>query len=347
MEALWYWLVSILIAGYVILDGFDLGAGAIHLFVARTDEERRQVLRSIGPVWDGNEVWLLAAGGSLFLAFPAVYASSFSGFYLPLMMVLWLLMLRGISIEFRNHINDELWKPFWDVVFSISSLLLIVFFGAALGNVVRGVPLDAEGVFFEALWTDFRVGPETGILDWYTVLVALTAVAALVHHGALYLVLKTEGAVRRRAHTAARAAWVPALLLTVIMSILTFRVQSHIPLRFAASPWLALIPAIALGGLVASLLLRVRGKEGASFLCSCVYLIALLSAAAAGLFPNLLPAIGDGTLSLTAHNSAASPYALRVGLFWWIPGMLLASGYFVFLYRKFAGKVTVGGDAHY
>jgi cytochrome d ubiquinol oxidase subunit II len=144
----WFCLVAIMIAGYVVLDGFDLGAGIIHLFVARTEQERQQVLRSIGPVWDGNEVWLLAAGGTLYFAFPALYAAAFSGFYLALMMVLWLLILRGISIELRSHIESPIWKPFWDLVFGGSSALLALLYGAALGNVVRGVPLDGNGFFF-------------------------------------------------------------------------------------------------------------------------------------------------------------------------------------------------------
>ena len=170
MEAIWFCLVALMIAAYVLLDGFDLGAGAIHLLVAKTNDERRQVLASIGPVWDGNEVWLVAAGGTLYFAFPALYASGFSGFYLPLMIVLWLLILRGISIEFRNHIRSAVWQPLWDFLFCASSLLLAVFYGVALGNVVRGVPLDASGYFFEPLWTNFRLGQETGILDWYTIL---------------------------------------------------------------------------------------------------------------------------------------------------------------------------------
>src|SRR5213593_1856816 len=187
-----------MIAVYVVLDGFDLGAGIVHLLVARTDGERRLVLRSIGPFWDGNEVWLLAAGGTLYFAFPALYASAFSGFYLPLMIVLWLLILRGASIEFRNHIQSAVWDPLWDFLFCTSSLLLAVFFGAALGNVIRGVPLDASGYFFEPLWTDFRLGKETGILDWYTVSVGTATCFTLMVHGALWLVLKTEGQVRER-----------------------------------------------------------------------------------------------------------------------------------------------------
>src|SRR5208337_524574 len=175
MQTVWFCLVAIMIAMYVVLDGFDLGAGAIHFWVAKDDGERQQVIRSIGPVWDGNEVWLLAAGGTLYFAFPALYASGFSGFYLPLMIVLWLLILRGIAVEFRNHIQSPIWIPFWDFVFSMASLLLAVFFGAALGNVVRGVPLDATGYFFEPLWTNFRLGAHTGILDWFTILVGVQA----------------------------------------------------------------------------------------------------------------------------------------------------------------------------
>src|ERR1700684_1588456 len=168
MASLWFWIVAAMIATYVVLDGFDLGAGAIYLVAAKTNDERRRVLRAVGPVWDGNEVWLIAGGGTLYFAFPALYASSFSGFYLPLMMVLWLLILRGISIEFRNHVKSPVWAPLWDVVFCGSSAFLAIFFGAALGNVVRGVPIDRAGDFFLPLWTSFTLGANPGILDWYT-----------------------------------------------------------------------------------------------------------------------------------------------------------------------------------
>ena len=193
MATLWFMIVAVMVAVYVLLDGFDLGAGAVHLFIAKTDDERRTVLRAIGPVWDGNEVWLLAAGGTLYFAFPLLYASSFSGFYLPLMMVLWLLMLRAIGIEFRTHIEEPVWKGFFDAIFGVSSILLAIFFGAALGNVVRGVPLNADGYFFEPLWTNWRVGAQNGILDWYTVICGVVALVTLVVHGSLYLAIKTEG----------------------------------------------------------------------------------------------------------------------------------------------------------
>ncbi|HSC76995.1 MAG TPA: cytochrome d ubiquinol oxidase subunit II, partial [Candidatus Acidoferrales bacterium] len=250
METLWFCLVAAMLAVYVVLDGFDLGAGVLHLWVARTDDERRLVLRSIGPVWDGNEVWLLAAGGTLYFAFPVLYASSFSGFYLPLMIVLWLLILRGISIEFRGHVQSPVWAPLWDFVFASSSLLLAVFYGAALGNVVRGVPLDAHGYFFEPLWTHFQLGPDTGILDWYTILVGLTALAALALHGALWVALKTEDAVNARARQAARFLWWAVAAFTVLVTAVTFRVQPHVLVSLAARPWGYIFPLLALAGLL-------------------------------------------------------------------------------------------------
>src|SRR5262245_49596214 len=198
METFWFVIVALMLSVYVILDGFDLGAGIIHHLVGRNENDRTLVLRAIGPVWDGNEVWLISAGGTLFFAFPALYAASFSGFYLPLMIVLWLLILRGIAIDFRNHLTGGVWVSFWDVVFSGASLLLAIFYGAALGNVIRGVPFDAEGRFFEPLWTDFRPSGRTGILDVFTILVGLGALAALATHGALWIALKTEGALRER-----------------------------------------------------------------------------------------------------------------------------------------------------
>src|SRR5579871_6541596 len=175
METIWFCLVAVMIAVYVVLDGFDLGAGILHLVVARNDRERRLVLSSIGPVWDGNEVWLLAGGGTLYFAFPTLYASAFSGFYLPLMIVLWLLIVRGVSLELRNHIEVGVWRALLDGLFGLASGLLTIFFGAALANVLRGVPLQSDGYFFLPLWTNWQPGVHPGILDWYTVIGGLVA----------------------------------------------------------------------------------------------------------------------------------------------------------------------------
>src|SRR5438270_6194140 len=207
MLFIWFWLVAIMITAYVVLDGFDLGAGILHLFIAKTDQERRTVLRTIGPVWDGNEVWLLAGGGTLYFAFPLLYASGFSGFYLPLMIVLWLLILRGIGIELRMHLETPVWRGIFNGCFGISSSLLTVFYGAALGNVIRGVPLQRDGYFFLPLWTDWRVGPQPGILDWYTVIAGVPALVALALHGANYAALQTSGDLNVRMRPAAVVLW--------------------------------------------------------------------------------------------------------------------------------------------
>jgi cytochrome d ubiquinol oxidase subunit II len=328
----------------VVLDGFDLGAGIVQLLVARTDRERRQVLRSIGPVWDGNEVWLLAGGGTLFFAFPALYASSFSGFYLPLMMVLWLLILRGISIEFRNHIDSLVWKPFWDVVFGGASTLLAIFFGAALGNVVRGVPLDDANEFFLPLWTNFGIGREVGILDWYTVLIAVAAFATLTVHGALWVALKTDGELEQRARKVAQAGWWCLLPLTVAITWCSFAIQPRLSQSFSARPWGYVFPLLAVAGLIGTRAMHRRNV--APFLCSSLFIVGMLTSAAFGLYPYMLPSNTDPRLGLTVYNAAAAPYGLKVGLAWFIPGMLLTTGYFVYTYRSFAGKVVVEEEGY-
>jgi len=343
METAWFCLVAIMIAAYVVLDGFDLGAGAVHFLVAKTDAERQLVVRSIGPVWDGNEVWLLAAGGTLYFAFPALYASGFSGFYLPLMIVLWLLILRGIAIEFREKVNSPVWVTFWDVVFAAASLLLAVFYGAALGNVVRGVPLNANGYFFEALWTNFRLGRDTGILDWYTILVGVAALATLSLHGTLWLALKTEGPVHDRSQSAARAAWWIVLVTTFVVTVVTFRVQPQVLNNLSEHPAGFVFPLLALTGLAAMGWFIRRHDDLKGFLASCLYLVGMLTSVVFGLYPLVLPASTGPAYSLTIYNAKAADYGLRVGLVWWFIGMALATTYFVYVYRNFAGKVKLEG----
>jgi cytochrome d ubiquinol oxidase subunit II len=341
MATLWFWLVAALLTVYVVLDGFDLGAGAIYPLVARNDGERRAVLRSIGPVWDANEVWLLTAGGSLVFAFPKLYASSFSGFYLPLMTVLWLLILRAVAIELRGHVDSPVWRPFWDVTFCAASLLLTVFLGAALGNVVRGVSLDAEGWFFSPLWTDFTTsGPRTGILDWFTVTVGVTSALALAHHGALWVALKTHDPVRARANAVAAWSWPLVLAAVALLTVLTFRVQPHVSARMATLPLGYVFPLLALAGLGASLTMRRRGHELGAFLGSTVFLVGMLLSVSFGLYPMVLPASGDAAASLTVVNAAGPVHGMRIALFWWIPGMMLVAAYTFFVYRGMRGKVS-------
>ena len=330
---LWYGLLALMLSAYVVLDGFDLGAAAVLGLVAKDERERGLVIHSLGPVWDGNEVWLLASGGVLVLAFPRVYATAFSGFYLPLMLVLWLLVARALSIELHHHIQHTLWRPFWDAGFSLSSGLLAVFLGAALGNVVRGVDLGADGVFFCPLFTDFSARPPLGILDWYTVLAGLCSLVVLAVHGSLWLNWKTGGPVQARAARTARRLWPWAGLLFLALSVATFHVQPLVPLALKARPWGWALPLATLTSACASQWTLRRGRKGAAFLASGAFLLGLLASAAFGLYPALLPSAGAGP-TLTVANSASGDYALRTGLDWWLPGIALAAIYFVVLYRN-------------
>lgn len=346
MASLWYWIVAVMVTAYVVLDGFDLGAGAIYLAVARTDEERRRVLASIGPVWDGNEVWLLAAGGTLYFAFPQLYASSFSGFYLPLMMVLWLLILRGIGIEFRAHVRNPVWQKFFDAVFSVSSILLAIFFGAALGNVVRGVPLDATGYFFEPLWTNFlSLGPQTGILDWYTVLIGVLALVTLTAHGSLYVAVKTDEDLGRRARGVALLCWPLQFFLTCSSLVATYFIRPEVMDNYGKHMVGLLVPVIVFGSLGVMLWANPKGKEKLAFVASSLYITGMMVGAAFALYPVVLPA-RDRQYSLTIYNTAAGIHGLSVGLVWWSIGAVLAIAYFIFIYRMFRGKVQVG-EGHY
>jgi cytochrome d ubiquinol oxidase subunit II len=341
METVWFLIVAAMITAYVLLDGFDLGAGAIYLWVARSNAERRAVLRSIGPVWDGNEVWLLAAGGALYSSFPLLYASSFSGFYLPLMIVLWLLMLRAISIEFRSHIGGPVWSNFFDVVFCASSALLAVFLGAALGNVIRGVPLGPDGYFFEPLWTTFGISTHPGILDWYTVLAGGLALTALATHGALYVAVKTEGPLNQRSRRVVTLLLPLQFVLTAVSLFATTQVRPALLGNYRGFPPGFLLPLLAFAALGLAYWANRQRQEKLAFSGSCAYLASVLVGAAFALYPVVLPATTDPALSLTIFNTAAGHHGLSVALVWWVIGMALALAYFFFVYRKFAGKVLI------
>jgi cytochrome d ubiquinol oxidase subunit II len=342
MEAVWYALIAFMLIAYVVLDGFDLGAGMVHLWVARDDAERRTVLAAIGPVWDGNEVWLIAAGGVLVFAFPRAYAAAFSGFYLPLMMALWLLVGRGLSIELRPQEPSSLWRAFWDAAFACSSALLALVLGLALGNLVRGVPLDGGGYFAAPLFTNLAVGP--GIIDWYTLLVGSFALCTLATHGALYLAWKCDGTVGERTSRLVVPLGVGALMFGVGTTVATAFVQPSMLrqalARPAAWPWVLL----ALAGPVLVAIARRRRAELYAFVGSCAFIAGLLALMAVTLYPNILRSTVAESFSITAHNAASGRAGLRAGLYWWVPSIAIAVGYFVYLFRSFRGKVRPAGE---
>lgn len=346
MEAVWYLLIALMLVAYVVLDGFDFGAGIMHQFVAKTDGERRQVFGAIGPVWDGNEVWLLAAGGITVYAFPRAYATGFSGFYLPLMMALWLLILRGLSIEFRSKEEAPLWRSFWDGTFSVSSTLMAVLLGAAFGNLIRGVPIDSQGWFSGPLFTNFLPGPHPGVLDWFTILVGLFSTVTLAMHGALYLVWKTDGPVRdRSAAYAGKLIYVVTALMVLVTAAMMF-VQPVIKDALLVRPAIWVLPVVAVASLASIVVQLRKGRDLPAFLSSALYIVSLLGATAATAWPNILISTLNPEYTMTAHNAANEQHTLQIGAIWWSIAIILAIGYFVYLFHSFRGKVTADSD-HY
>jgi cytochrome d ubiquinol oxidase subunit II len=349
MQSAWFFLVAGMLVTYAVLDGFDFGAGIAHLFVAKTDSERRQVLGAIGPFWDGNEVWLIAAGGVLVFAFPRAYAAAFGGLYLPLMMVLWLLVLRGVAIEFRSKLAHPLWRAGFDGVFAFASAVMAIVLGVALGNVIRGVPIDATGWFHEDLFTDLSAssrggGARLGAIDLYTALVGAFALVLLGAHGATYLVWKTSGAVNARATKLASRLWPAALVLAAAVTASTAAWQPEHLASFAARPWLWPLPLAAVAaGAVAVRALR-RREELRAFGASCTFLATLLVVTAGTLYPTILRSTVDPRFSLDAFNASSARATLAIGLAVWIPAVVLSALYFTYLYRSFRGKVTLDDE---
>lgn len=333
-----------MIVGYVVLDGFDLGVGVLQLFFTRNELERRTALASIGPVWDGNEVWLIACGGTLYFAFPLLYASAFSGFYLPLMIVLWLLILRGVSLELRNHLDLGVWRTLLDGVFGVASALLTIFFGSALANVLRGVPLGPDGYFFLPLWTNWRPGTYPGILDWYTVIGGLLALTALTLHGALWLTIKTSGELEQRTRRMVGPLWTLVIVLTLVSLLATIAVRPSSLDNYFHYPGTFIIPAGVIACLAGIWMFNRRGQSVKAFLSSCGYLFFMLAGACWALYPSLLPATTGAENDITMARALSDHHTLSVGLAWWLVGMTLAAGYIVFVYRKFSGKLEISGD---
>ncbi len=344
MIAAWYSIVTLMLVVYVVLDGRNFGAGMLHWLVAKTQQERRQVVAAIGPLWTWHEVWLVGFGGTLLAVFPKLLASAFAGYYLALFLILWCLILRGVAIEVGGHIDDRMWQGFWDVVFAVGNTLLAVLFGAAAGNMARGVPLASDGTFSMAFFTDFTPHGNVGLLDWYTVSIAIFAVIALAAHGATYLALKTDGAVHDRSARYARALWmaVPPLLLVISLESAAIRPDllghaTHNPLW-----WLGLL---VIGAATISLVWGLTtGRETLAFVGSNLLLAGLLATGAAALFPIALQSTLAPESTLTAYDVAAGPKSLAYAAVWWPIGFALAVAYFVIVSRRYAGKVSVLRD---
>lgn len=344
MIATWYGIVSFMLIAYIVLDGRNFGAGMLHWLVAKTPGERRQVIAAIGPLWPWHEVWLVGFGGTLMAVFPRLLATSFAGYYLALMLILWCLLLRAMALEVGGHINDRLWQQFWDFVFVVSSFLLAILFGAAAGNVARGVPLDQSGAFSMAFFTDFNVRGHVGLLDWYTVSVAIFAVVLLGAHGATYLTLKTEGPVHDRSAVLCRRLWLATIPLLVIVSIETVFIRPQLVRDGIVHPvsWLGLIVVIISIWALASGIRRYQ--EMKAFVGSNLLIIGMLATGCAAIYPVMLLSTIAPEYSLSAEQAASSPSTLESAILWWPVAFVMAGSYFIFISRRYAGKVSVMRD---
>ena len=344
MIAVWYGIAGLMIIVYVVLDGRNFGAGMLHWLVARTPDERRQVIAAIGPLWSWHEVWLVGFGGTLLAVFPKLLASAFAGYYLALFLILWCLILRGISLEVGGHINDRMWQGFWDFVFVLANTLLAILFGAAAGNMARGVPLASDGTFSMAFFTDFTPRGHVGLLDWYTVSIAIFAAVIEAAHGATYLTLKTEGPVHDRSAGYARVLWAAAAPLLLVISVESGVVRPDLLGHAIHSPfwWLGLLLVCAAAITLISGLAKRR--EMRAFIGSNLLLAGLLATGAAAIFPVVLHSTLAPGYSLTVYDVAAGPNSLAYAAIWWPIGCALAAAYFVFVSRQYAGKVSVRRD---
>ncbi len=336
LATIWFVLLGVLFIGYAVLDGFDLGVGVLHLVVARRDDERRALISSIGPVWDGNEVWLITAGGALFAAFPLVYATVFSGFYLALMLLLVALIFRAVALEFRSKEESRVWRTGWDMAFSVGSLLTALLLGVAAGNIVLGLPLGADGLYADGL---------IGLLNPFSLLVGLLAVAMVTMQGASWLIKKTEGAVQARARRAALIAWVAYGVLWILVTIAAALLLPDRFQNFLDNPLAWLAPAFVVASIVGYPILVRSGRELAPFLASSLSVAALVLTMGLAIFPDLVPSSGNGE-SLGIGNASSSDLTLGVMLVIALLGMPLVLLYTGYVYSRFWGKVGSGGHGY-
>jgi cytochrome d ubiquinol oxidase subunit II len=331
LQTVWFLLIGLLLVGYAVLDGFDLGAGVVHLFVARNDAERRGVLNAIGPVWDGNEVWLITGGGALFAAFPLVYATVLSGFYLAVMLLLGALILRAVSIEFRSKETNRLWRLAWDAGFAVGSALAAFLFGVALGNIVRGLPLDAGGVYRGGL---------AGLLNPFSIVMGVLTLGLAAQQGSSWLVLKTEGALRNRARRSGVASTLVVIAAWFAATDIAWFDSNRVFDNFARNPLAWIGPVSAAMALAGMLYAYSRRQEFLAFVLSSVAILGLAATAGATLYPNLVPAV-DASRSLTVNNAHSSDTTLTVMLVIALVGMPIVLAYTAFIYWKFKGKVQL------
>ena len=334
---IWFILLNVLLIGYAILDGFDLGVGFLHPFVAKNDTERRLVMNSIGPLWDGNEVWLVTFGGALFAMFPNAYASIFSAFYIPFVVLLFALIFRAVSLEFRSKRLSPTWRSFWDIMFFLGSTLAALLFGVAVGALMQGLAISEIG--------DYQ-GTLLDMVTVFSLLVGLFTVALLAMHGSIYLYLKTEGELQQRMVKYMKGSFNAFLILFIVVTLYsTFLVPASLK-HFGEYPILWLVPLLNI--LAIANIPRAISQERPfyAFISSCCTIAALVFLFSAALYPNLLPATNNPAYSITIFNAASSPLTQKIGLIIVAIGMPLVLSYTTLIYWTFRGKVQLNESSY-
>jgi cytochrome bd ubiquinol oxidase subunit II len=342
MVEVWFAILCLTLIAYTVMDGWNIGCGVVQFLVTRSQAERRLVIAAIGPLWTWHEVWLVAAGGVLFVAFPGVIGVALSGFYLAVFLLLWCVLGRGLSLEFGGHIDDPMWRTFWDVAFTICNLLIAILLGAAIGNLIRGLPIGPSGKFSLPLFTHFRTTGDVGILDWYTIAVALFTLVCLSAHGASYLVWRTEGAFRERVAPAAKGLWIAVFVLLVPVTFATAAVRPGLFEAMAARPlaWIAVVVAIA-GAIAVLIGQRDGGRDALAFAGGSIFMSGLLGAAAASVFPVMLYSTFDPAHSITAHAGAAGGAGMGLAIVWWPVALILSIVYGAVVFKQFGARVRL------
>ncbi len=331
LQTTWFILIGVLFTGYAMLDGFDLGVGALHLFT-KEDQERRTMLNAIGPVWDGNEVWLVTGGGALFAAFPNVYATVFSGFYLAFVLLLVALIFRAVAIEFRSKQPMRWWRQMWDVGFAGGSVLSSLLIGVAMGNIAWGVPIDARGEY---------AGTFLDLLRPYPLLLGVTTLALFMMHGAIYALMKTEGALHDKLRHWINNCIIFFIICYAVMTMATLLYVPHMAARMRANPWLfsiAVLNMLAIANIPREI---YHGRDWRAFVSSCVAMVALMALFGLEMYPNLVLSNPDGAHSLTIHNAASSEKTLGIMLTIALIGVPIVLAYTVSIYWIFRGKVKL------
>ncbi len=336
LNTIWFLIVGALLSGYAILDGFDLGVGALHL-LTKSDIDRRLSINSIGPVWDGNEVWLVTAGGALFAAFPDVYATVFSGFYSAFMLLLFVLIFRAVAIEFRSKQESKRWRAAWDRAFSISSIVIALLMGVALGNIITGIPLAQNKEF---------IGSFIGLLSPFALLVGITNVSLFMMHGAIYLVMKTAGELQIQVRGWVNNTIIFFVICFVTTTMATLIYYPQMLIHFKEMPALFLI-AILNMLVIANIPREIyKGNDFKAFLSSSASIALLLLLFAIGIFPNLVLSNPNPEHSLTIYNAASSQKTLMIMLIMAIIGIPFVLSYTIVIHRVFKGKVKLDDTSY-